>query len=199
MDFGALKRNIALAAVLAVSASGLLAQPQSRNEPPPPPSRGQYPQRQPTQPPPPQRQPNDQRGQPPRDSRGRHDSQPPRRDSRDQRGQPPRDQRNQQPPAPAAQYPHRNGKWQTAGQYTAAGSAKEVSLNGGGYTQCKIECVGGRVSLNTVVIRRGGQKQSVTARTSLTPGQEWNVPIDRAATGIRISDGGGGTYKVFVK
>lgn len=84
-------------------------------------------------------------------------------------------------------------------QFNAAGSAKEVNFNGGGYSQCKIECIGGRVGLNTVVIRRGGKKQSVTARTTLTRGQEWSVPIDRAATGIRISDNGGGTYKVWVR
>lgn len=180
--------SIPIRLVFVVSAffavSGLVAQPESRDRPPR----------------------HHERRYPQDNYDGRHAAPPPppRDEYRDRdyrRPEPNRDRdyRDYDRPAPQAQYPKRKGKWQVVAQQRAAGEAKEISLSGGGYTQCKIQCSSGRVVLNTVVIRRGAKKQPVTVATAITPGQEVTIPVDRAATGLRISDGGGGIYKVWVK
>lgn len=86
--------------------------------------------------------------------------------------------------------------WRSVGS-ASAGSAKEFSFNGA--RECYIEVTSGSVSINTVVVRRGGQKHSVPVVTRLSQGQRFNVPIDMAATGLRISTGGKGSYRVYVK
>lgn len=174
--------KILMVSAFVFSVSGLFAEPDARDEPPPSPYQQRYP-RQPysnqQMPPPPPPPPQSQYPQNP--GRPYPQQQPYRQDGFRQQ--------------PQQRGSHRqNDKWQVISQQRAAGSAKEVSFNG--YSQCKIECTGGRVVLNTVVVRRGGKKQSITARASLGPGQEWNVPVDQWVTGIRISDGGGGTYRV---
>lgn len=128
---------------------------------------------------------------------------PPRNDNRgyppprdDNRGyQPPRnDNRGYQPPPGRSNH----GRWQNVGELSA-GSAKEVSFGGSGYSECKIEVIEGSVSFNSVVIRRGGQKQQVKVVTRFNAGQSFSVPIDGAATGLRISESGRGRYRVLVK
>lgn len=86
--------------------------------------------------------------------------------------------------------------WRSVGS-ASAGSAKEFSFNGA--KECYIEIISGSVSINTVVIRRGGQKQSIPVVTKFSQGQRFNIPIDTAATGLRVSAGGKGTYRVCVK
>lgn len=93
--------------------------------------------------------------------------------------------------------PRRGGKWSTAANLSSGGGAKEVSFSG--RSECKIEVTGGSVGFNTVVVRRGGRKQSVTIGQTLGKGQSVSIPIDSSVTGIRISDTGRGTYRVVVK
>lgn len=84
------------------------------------------------------------------------------------------------------------------GEFTAGGSAKEFSFPAG-QRHCRIEVVDGSVGFNTIVVRRGGAKQSIRISATYQRGQSFNVPIDGQATGLRISDTGRGRYRVIVK
>ena len=84
------------------------------------------------------------------------------------------------------------------GEFSAGGSAKEYSFPAG-YRRCTIEVVDGSVGFRTIVVRRGGAKESVTINGTFQRGQRFDVPIDSNATGLRISDTGRGRYRVVVK
>ena len=115
------------------------------------------------------------------DRRDRRDDRYDRRDDR-------RDERSHQPSTPKG--------WRQAGS-ASAGNASEFSFSGA--SQCYIEVTSGSVSINTVVVRRGGQKQSVRVVTKFNQGQRFYVPVDGSVSGIRVSTGGKGTYRVYVK
>ena len=102
-------------------------------------------------------------------------------------------------PEPPGRTSHhgRHGKWRIVATLSAGGSAKEVSLSG--FSECMLEVTGGQVGFRTVVVRRGGAKQSITVNRSLPSGQSVSIPIDRSATGLRISDTGRGTYRVLAR
>ena len=85
-----------------------------------------------------------------------------------------------------------------SGEFTAGGGAKEFPFPAG-QRRCKIEIIDGSVGFNTIVVRRGGAKQSIRISASYQRGQSFDVPIDAKATGIRISDNGRGRYRVIVK
>ena len=90
-----------------------------------------------------------------------------------------------------------HGHGQMLGEFNS-GSAKEVVI-GGGRSSVVIEVVSGSITINTVVLRRGGQKQSITVSARFNQGQRHVIPIDGAVTGIRISDGGKGRYRVYAQ
>ena len=190
------KTNIGItsAAVAALVAGLSFAQgpfPQPGNgRPQPPPARQQPPPpRQPGRPqPPPSRQPD--RRQPDR-------RQPPPPHQPD-RGQPGFGYYDDGRGAPPQREPERRvGKWTVAANLSSGGEAKEVSFSG--RRECRIEVTGGQVGFRTVVVRRGGVKQSITVNQSLPKGEIVTIPIDGSATGIRISDTGRGTYRVLVR
>ena len=84
------------------------------------------------------------------------------------------------------------------GDFTAGGGAKEFPFPAG-HHRCTIEVVDGSVGFRTIVVRRGGAKQSITVNATLQRGQRYDVPIDAQATGLRISDTGRGRYRVIVR
>ena len=84
------------------------------------------------------------------------------------------------------------------GDFTAGGGAKEFPFSTG-HRRCTIEVVDGSVGFNTIVVRRGGAKQSITISATYQRGQSFSVPIDAQATGLRISDTGRGRYRVIVR
>lgn len=81
----------------------------------------------------------------------------------------------------------------------AIGEPKEVPVNRE-VTGCRIEVVNGSVIINTVVVREGGKKTPITVGRRLGVGESVDLPFGpkRLVTGLRISDGGGGTYRVFI-
>lgn len=180
------KQAIVLTLALAFAASAVWARrsrgPSWNDYPPPPPSQGQgywY-----SQPPPP----------PPPTSHGGwndgHRPAPPHGDWRD-----------------GHHSGHSHGGWHghhnynghsLVGEFSAAGGAKEVSI-GGGKSSVFIEITSGVVSFNTIVLRRGSQKQSVTVATRFNAGERYTVPVDPSVTGLRISCSGNGRFRVYAR
>ncbi len=85
-----------------------------------------------------------------------------------------------------------------SGDFQAGGGAKEFPF-AAGHRRCTITVTDGSVGFRTVVVRRGGAKQSVTVNQTFPRGQSFDVPIDDRATGLRISDTGRGRYRVSVR
>ena len=83
-------------------------------------------------------------------------------------------------------------------EFNAGGSAKEFSIPGG-CRYCTVEVIDGSVGFRTIVVRRGGAKQSVTINATFQRGQRFDVPIDGHVTGLRISDTGRGRYRVYAR
>lgn len=186
-------KNVAMIAMIAIAGEAALAQcifPSARQEPPsyayqPQYAQYQYARPQPPPPPPPAHGYGRGRGYGHDYGRGWNDGPEYRHD----RGGRMDDHRRDEP--------RRGGKWSTAANLSSGGGAKEVSFSG--RSECKIEVTGGKVGFNTVVVRRGGRKQSITISQTLERGQSVSIPIDGSVTGIRISDTGKGTYRVVVK
>ena len=90
--------------------------------------------------------------------------------------------------------------WKTVAEVTAGGDAKELAVNRTIRT-VQIECTAGSVIVNTVVIREGGAKSPITVARRFNQGEKQNLDLgyDRNVTGLRISDGGQGRYKVHAK
>lgn len=153
----------------------------SNPPPPPPPAYGQnyywYDQAPP--PPPPQRSWYDDR-RPPRDDWRDDDHHHHDHDRDRDRGR------------------HSHGGKGLVGEFSAEGGAKEVSI-GGGRKSVVIEIVSGPVSFNTIVLRRGSQKESVTISRRFNAGEQFSVPVDAAVTGLRISCGGKGRFRVYAR
>ena len=84
------------------------------------------------------------------------------------------------------------------GEFSADGGAKEVSI-GGGRKSVVIEIVSGPVSFNTIVLRRGSQKESVTVARRFNAGEQFSLPVDAAVTGLRISCSGKGRFRVYAR
>ena len=93
---------------------------------------------------------------------------------------------------------HSHGGKGLVGEFSAEGGAKEVSI-GGGRKSVVIEIVSGPVSFNTIVLRRGSQKESVTISRRFNAGEQFSVPVDAAVTGLRISCGGKGRFRVYAR
>ena len=84
------------------------------------------------------------------------------------------------------------------GEFSAGGNAKEYAF-GAGHRRCTITVTEGSVGFRTIVVRSGGAKKPHAFNTTLQKGQSLDVPIDRDATGLRISDTGRGRYRVTVR
>lgn len=83
-------------------------------------------------------------------------------------------------------------------EFNAGGGAKEVGYIGNS-SMCVIEVLSGSVIINSVVIRKGAVKQSVVVRGRFEQGQHHFISLGDGVTGLRISDGGKGRYRVYVK
>ena len=84
---------------------------------------------------------------------------------------------------------------------TAGGKAKEVSVNRSA-RQCLLRVDEGSVIINTIVVRQGGNKKSVTVARKFQKGKDQVIKFfDQAQpiTGLRISDSGTGRYRLFLK
>jgi hypothetical protein len=81
----------------------------------------------------------------------------------------------------------------------AVGEAREVPVNREA-SGCRIEVTAGIVTINTIVVRAGGQKTPITVARRLTAGEAIDLPLGpkQMVDGLRISHGGGGDYKIFI-
>lgn len=112
-------------------------------------------------------------------------------------------QQSEYPAPPRDDHGHKHHKHHSSGQYRQIGEfssngVREVSI-GGGKTSAYIEFTSGITSINTIVVRRGGNKQSIPVTQRFYEGQRYQVPIDGTVTGLRISSSGNGRYRVFAK
>ena len=88
------------------------------------------------------------------------------------------------------------------GSYTAGGSAKETGApSSRPIRKVRIVATSGSVIVNTVVVREGGAKTPHTLAVRLAAGESREIDLGSArnVTGLRISDGGKGTYEVQVR
>ena len=88
------------------------------------------------------------------------------------------------------------------GSYTAGGSAKETGApSSRPIRKVRIVATSGSVIVNTVVVREGGAKTPHTLAVRLAAGESREIDLGsaRRVTGLRISDGGKGTYEVQVR
>lgn len=90
--------------------------------------------------------------------------------------------------------------WETVAEAAAGGAAKEFALNRTLRT-VQIECTAGTVIVNTVTVREGPAKDTVSVGKAFAAGETRNIDLgyERAVTSLRISDGGQGRYKVNVQ
>lgn len=88
------------------------------------------------------------------------------------------------------------------GSYTAGGSAKETGApSSRPIRKVRIVATSGSVIVNTVVVREGGAKTPHTLAVRLAAGESREIDLGSArnVTGLRISDGGKGTYEIQVR
>ena len=88
------------------------------------------------------------------------------------------------------------------GSYTAGGSAKETGgPSSRPIRKVRIVATSGSVIVNTVVVREGGAKTPHTLAVRLAAGESREIDLGsaRRVTGLRISDGGKGTYEIQVR
>ena len=92
------------------------------------------------------------------------------------------------------------GKWYLMGQLRAGGDAKEVIVRRE-ISRFRLRCIRESAIFNTVVVRRGEAKKPVELRLRLTRDQEHVQELGKKGfvTGLRISDDGAGTYRVYVQ
>lgn len=92
-------------------------------------------------------------------------------------------------------------KWVTVAHLTPAKAAKEVSIN----KVCsfiQFEIIEGSVGFHTFWIREpNGVKNQITVNARFNAGEKYTFEVTnpRMITGLRISDFGKGTYKLWVK
>ncbi len=111
---------------------------------------------------------------------------------------PPPPEPRQAPPPPPPR--HKDQNWVVIGSASAAGDATEFRVDRP-ITACRLLCREGAVIINTLVIRRGGDKQPIPVRARLNRGEAWETPITGPSrvTGFRISHQGRGVFDVLVK
>lgn len=91
-------------------------------------------------------------------------------------------------------------QWQAVADVTAGGDAKELAVNRV-LRVIQIECTTGTVIVNTLWVREGAAKSPVTVARRFSEGEKQDIDLGsaRQVTGLRISDGGRGTYKIRAK
>ena len=92
------------------------------------------------------------------------------------------------------------GEWRKKAELTAGGDGKEVTV-GVNIKDIMIRCTEGSVIINTVWERQGDKKTQHKVTRTLSKGEEHILKLgeSRMVTGLRIGDGGKGTYRVFVR
>lgn len=93
-------------------------------------------------------------------------------------------------------------KYFQVAELTAKGGAHEIKLDKVKEASwLMIHAIEGHVVVNTVVLREGGKKTPITVATSLNKDQKKEVSLGgrKQLTGIRISNTGGGKYRVYLK
>lgn len=102
--------------------------------------------------------------------------------------------------ATAAFCDSKKDNWQLLAEQTTGGDAKELVVNRM-IRAVQIECSEGSVIVNTVVIREGGSKNPITVARRFNQGEKQDIDLGsvRMVTGLRISDGGRGKYKINTK
>jgi hypothetical protein len=91
-------------------------------------------------------------------------------------------------------------RWSSLTDLSAGKDAKEVAVNRS-IRMVQIECLEGSVIVNTVVIREGGAKDALTVGRRFNTGDKQDLDLGRVrnVTGLRISDGGRGRYRISTK
>ena len=93
-------------------------------------------------------------------------------------------------------------KYFQVAELAAKGGANEVKLDKVKEASwLMIHAIEGNVVINTIVLREGAKKTPITVATKLTKGQKKEVSLSgrKSLTGIRISNTGGGKYRVYLK
>ena len=91
-------------------------------------------------------------------------------------------------------------RWEALAELSPGKEAKEVAVNRT-IRAVQIECLEGSVIVNTLVVREGGAKEALTVGRRFNAGdrQDLDLGRERNVTGLRISDGGRGRYRVSTK
>ena len=90
--------------------------------------------------------------------------------------------------------------WHQVADLTAVGDAKEVAVNRQA-SKVRIVVQQGEVIINTLVVREGAGKTPITVARKFALKETCDLDLGnrKMVTGFRISDGGGGRYRVYVK
>lgn len=102
---------------------------------------------------------------------------------------------------PPEEAPRRSDRgWTHISGLDAGGGAKEVAVNRRA-DAFRIRCTSGTVIINTVVVRDGAQRQSITVARRLQAGEHADIELGGTenVSGLRISDSGRGRYDVLVR
>lgn len=93
-----------------------------------------------------------------------------------------------------------SGRYRQIAEFTAGGTAKEVSVTEP-VRAIRIQASSGTVVLNTVVIRDGAARRSIPVTRRLAAGEYVDLPLQSGEniSGLRISDGANGRYRVLVR
>jgi hypothetical protein len=92
-------------------------------------------------------------------------------------------------------------KWEEVATVTVTEKGAHEASVGKAASDVRIACTDGAVVINTVVVRKGAEKDPHTVAKRLNKNEEITIGIgDKVnVTGLRISHDGRGTYKVAVK
>jgi hypothetical protein len=87
--------------------------------------------------------------------------------------------------------------WGPIAEVTAGGEAKELAVNRAIRT-VQIECTEGSVIVNMIWVREDAAKTPIKVARLFNKGEKQNIDLGsaRLVTGLRISDGGKGKYKI---
>lgn len=91
------------------------------------------------------------------------------------------------------------GDWYQVAELAAGTGPKEVTANFQNARTVQIECVEGRVAINGVLARSGGQTAEHLVERTLEKDQTHEIDLGgQTVSGFRIFDGGTGRYRVNV-
>ena len=89
--------------------------------------------------------------------------------------------------------------WRQVAELTAVGEAKEVAVNQV-CSKARVVVKEGEVIIQTLVVREGANKTPIKVARGMKKGQTYDIDLGgtRQVTGFRISDAGGGRYRLHV-